>query len=147
MATWLSPDENSSKSLAWLVEEFLPSSASADQGNEGQDHIEKKEDVDDMEHQDHLLDAEPGAAASSSSGNGSVGFGAAEMVEACTQYAGDLLYTPTFWHHATVNLAETVAVAWRENHHGPMVYRFLQVRSTYISNAFLPACLSVNITQ
>lgn len=40
----------------------------------------------------------------------SEGFG----IEVCTQHAGDLLFVPGLWNHATVNLGETVAVAWRE---------------------------------
>lgn len=35
-------------------------------------------------------------------------------IEVCTQRAGDLMFVPGLWHHATLNLAETVAVAWRE---------------------------------
>ena len=38
------------------------------------------------------------------------GFG----IDVCTQHAGDLLFVPGLWHHATVNLGETVALAWRE---------------------------------
>jgi hypothetical protein len=35
-------------------------------------------------------------------------------IDVCTQHAGDLVFVPGLWHHATLNLAETVAVAWRE---------------------------------
>ena len=35
-------------------------------------------------------------------------------IDICTQHAGDLVFVPGLWHHATLNLAETVAVAWRE---------------------------------
>lgn len=35
-------------------------------------------------------------------------------IDVCTQHAGDLLYVPTAWHHATVNLGETVGLSWRE---------------------------------
>ena len=35
-------------------------------------------------------------------------------IDVCTQHAGDLLFVPGLWYHATVNLGETVAVAWRE---------------------------------
>jgi hypothetical protein len=35
-------------------------------------------------------------------------------IDVCTQHAGDLLFVPGLWNHATVNLGETVAVAWRE---------------------------------
>ena len=34
-------------------------------------------------------------------------------IDVCTQQAGDLVFVPGLWHHATLNLAETVAVAWR----------------------------------
>jgi hypothetical protein len=35
-------------------------------------------------------------------------------IDVCTQHAGDLLFVPGLWNHATVNLGETIAVAWRE---------------------------------
>ena len=35
-------------------------------------------------------------------------------IEVCTQHATDLVFNPSAWHHSTVNLAETVGVAWRE---------------------------------
>ena len=35
-------------------------------------------------------------------------------IDVCTQHGGDLLFVPGLWNHATVNLGETVAVAWRE---------------------------------
>ena len=35
-------------------------------------------------------------------------------IDVCTQHAGDLFFVPGGWHHSTLNLAETVGVAWRE---------------------------------
>jgi hypothetical protein len=33
-------------------------------------------------------------------------------LEACTQRAGDLVYIPGMWHHATVSLSESVGIFW-----------------------------------
>jgi hypothetical protein len=32
-------------------------------------------------------------------------------IDECTQKAGDLVYVPGWWHHATLNLAETASPA------------------------------------
>ena len=54
---------------------------------------------------EELLRSQPAAEA-----GGGGGFG----IESCTQRGGDLVYIPGQWHHATVNLAESVSVSWRE---------------------------------
>ena len=38
----------------------------------------------------------------------------------CVQAEGDLLFVPGLWHHATINLAETVGVVFREQFIRPM---------------------------